>query len=690
MQNECVELSGTLDHEPSAVWRIVGSPELYPRFARAVSRFDKIDPDSPQNGARHEIVVCIDDARFTDEVRALVYRPDQRVVWRSTHDEERWFSLSLAEADRGGTVLSLRVTLPPGAEIAGVPLGKGNVRRRLQSDFRETVQRIDHHLVGMPEVLSGDRGGATNSRLNIARTLADAGVLALGRPDRMIRQLAALTRWGPTLAGGYQASTARFPDDGALVDEEASRTFTDVDEFSTRLAHGLAERGVDSTTSIAFMCRNHGGFVESLIACAKLGADAVLLNTGMSTRQVSDVLTEHKVGLVLSDDEFAGITDDMAGVERISTWPERDSSDETIDDVADTEDTSPWQPPKKDGRLIVLTSGTTGAPKGAKRRNPKGLGDAAAVLSRIPLQAAERMLVAAPLFHTWGLAAMQLGMALHAQLVLHRRFDAEAALQAIEENRCTSMFAVPIMLQRMLDLPIAVRAKYDTSSLRIVASSGSAMPASLVTGFMKAFGSVLYNLYGSTEVSWASVADPADLHAAPKTAGRPPAGTRVGILNDDGRPAPPGAVGRIFVGNDMLFEGYTNGALTEIEHALMGTGDRGYLDADGRLFVVGRDDEMIVSGGENVFPRPVEEVLVTLPQVNDVAVIGVPDAEYGQRLAAYIVLAPGARLNAENVRTYVHDRLARFYVPRDVEFIDEIPRNATGKTVKRELVDGGW
>jgi acyl-CoA synthetase (AMP-forming)/AMP-acid ligase II len=312
------------------------------------------------------------------------------------------------------------------------------------------------------------------------------------------------------------------------------------------------------------------------------------------------------------------------------------------------------------------------------------------MLARIPLRAGERMFVAAPLFHTWGLAAMQISMPLRATLVLQRRFDAERTLRAIAEHQCTALFAVPIMLQRILDLPERVRRRYDLSSLRIVASSGSALPGSFVTEFMNVFGDILYNLYGSTEVSWASIADPVDLRAAPTTAGRCPPGTRVGVFDDNLRPVPPGAEGQLFVGNEMLFEGYTEGGSLPMAHQMMSTGDRGYLDADGRLFITGRADEMIVSGGENVFPRPVEEVLISLPEVQDVAVVGVPDNEYGQRLAAYIVLRHGARLDADAVREHVHHRLARFAVPRDVYFVSELPRNATGKVLKRLLNDDTW
>jgi acyl-CoA synthetase (AMP-forming)/AMP-acid ligase II len=292
------------------------------------------------------------------------------------------------------------------------------------------------------------------------------------------------------------------------------------------------------------------------------------------------------------------------------------------------------------------------------------------------------------MFHTWGLAAVQLATPLRATLVLPRRFDAEVTLRMIHQHRCTSLFAVPIMLQRIVDLPARVRDRYDTSSLRVVASSGSSLPASFVTSFMDTFGDVLYNLYGSTEASWASIADPTDLRLAPTTAGRCPVGTRLGILDEDGRPVPPGVVGRICVGNAMLFEGYTNGTRLAMHSGLMETGDRGLLHADGRLYVSGRDDDMIVSGGEKVFPGPVEELLLSLPGVRDAAVVGVPDREYGQRFAAYVALYPGARLTAAGIRAYIHDHLPRYAVPRDVIFLNRLPRNATGKVVRHLLGDG--
>lgn len=310
------------------------------------------------------------------------------------------------------------------------------------------------------------------------------------------------------------------------------------------------------------------------------------------------------------------------------------------------------------------------------------------MLSRMPLRRDEVMLLAAPLFHAWGLAALQLSTPLLATVVLMERFDAEECLKTIARQRCTVLVVVPVMLQRILELPDDVIARYDTSSLKVVASSGAPISGASVGRFMDTFGDILYNFYGSTEVSWATVADPTDLRLAPTTAGRPPLGTRIAMLDRAGDAVPAGGVGRIFVGNDMLFDGYADAESPDVEDRLMDTGDLGYFDASGRLFVAGRADEMIISGGENVFPRPVEEAIAALPQVVEVAVVGVPDREFGERLAAFVVRAERSWLDEETVKNHIRNRLSRFSIPRDVIFVNELPRNETGKIVKRQLTDG--
>jgi acyl-CoA synthetase (AMP-forming)/AMP-acid ligase II len=686
MSTELVEVGKVLPYGPAPVWQVLSDPALYPRFVREIAWSERIGQGPVGIGTKYRMRFSVDGATpVEDEIEVLVHRPLEHLVLVSPRWHGGHVSIRLAGAGRGHTEVQVTLSLPETLSSA-VGLTANWLRKRV----RQAMALIDHHLAGRAITMTRtglDQAARSHSSLTVAKILIRAGLLSPGRPDRVLRQFNALARWGATVAGGYRASAVRHPDDLAVVDEHGELTFADIDVRTTRLANGLAEYGVRQGRRVALMCRNHGGLIESIVACAKLGADAILLNTGLSADQVANVIQTHRPAVLLGDDEFVPLFRHLpSGLPRISTWSVH-PDDISVETLVEKSPPRSLRPPNRPGKIVVLTSGTTGSPKGARRRNPKGVGTAAALLSRIPLRAGERMFVAAPVFHTWGLAAMQIGMVLHASLILHRRFDPVDTLAAIERHRCTSLFAVPIMLQRILDLPERIRKQYDLSSLKVVASSGSALPGPFVTGFMDAFGDILYNLYGSTEVSWASIADPADLRAAPTTAGRCPVGTRVGILDAEGRPVPPGVVGRICVGNDMLFEGYTNGTNNEMHDQLMVTGDRGYLDADGRLFVAGRDDDMIVSGGENVFPRPLEDLLLTLPDVLDVAVVGVPDREFGQRFAAYIALRRGSRLNAAAIRNYVHDHLPRFAVPRDVIFLDNLPRNATGKVVKNMLAN---
>jgi fatty-acyl-CoA synthase len=308
-----------------------------------------------------------------------------------------------------------------------------------------------------------------------------------------------------------------------------------------------------------------------------------------------------------------------------------------------------------------------------------------ALLSKLPLRAGRVTHVAAPLFHSWGLAHFTLGMLLNSTLSLTRKFDPESTLAEIERTRAEALVVVPVMMQRILELPAETRRRYDTSSLRVVAASGSALPGDLATRWMDEFGDRLYNLYGSTEVAWATIATPEDMRAAPGTAGRTPRGTVVRIYDERGHELPAEDTGRIFVGNDVLFEGYTGGGSKDVIDGMMATGDVGRLDAAGRLFVEGRDDEMIVSGGENVFPQEIEDLLAGHGGVAEVAVIGVDDEKFGQRLRAFVVPAQGAKPGEDELKRYVKENLAGYKVPREIVFLEELPRNATGKVLKREL-----
>jgi len=521
------------------------------------------------------------------------------------------------------------------------------------------------------------------------RTLLQSRMIGGTRPDRAVRRLLALNTWGPTPAGGYIGSALCHPDAISIIDELGSLTFDEVNRRTNALAHALSDLGINEGDGVAIMCRNHRGFIEATVAASKLGAHALLLNTAFAGPQLAEVCAREAPVAIVYDEEFAGLLGDaFEGRRRLLAWTDGNAEGvATLEQLIESGDRSDVVPPAGKGRLVILTSGTTGAPKGANRKQPSSLDPIAGLLSMIPLRGRERTLIAAPLFHSWGLLHFVLGIGLSSTLVLRRRFDPQDTLAALDEHGCTALVVVPVMLQRILELGPKVTGRYDTGALRVIAASGSALPGELAEKVMDTFGEVLYNLYGSTEVAWATIATPADLRVAPGTAGRPPRGTIVKLYDEEGNEVPEGGTGRIFVGNEMAFDGYTGGGNKDVIGALMSSGDVGHFDEGGRLFIDGRDDEMIVSGGENVFPREVEDTIAGLDGVEEVAAIGVDDAQFGQRLRAFVVLSEGADLDEAAIKAHVKSNLARFKVPREVVFLDELPRNATGKVLKRKLVD---
>ena len=522
----------------------------------------------------------------------------------------------------------------------------------------------------------------------VAKTLTNAGIIRPTRPDKLARIGLTLHRWGPTPAAGYAASAIRFPNETAIIDELGTLTFGEVHRRTNALAHAFLEHGIKEGDGVAILCRNHRGFIDATVACSKIGAHALYLNTQFAAPQVTDVVEREEPVALVYDEEFGEMVEDAGkGRKRFIAWfdgPEKPDCP-VIEDLVEEGDDSDLDPPEEKGRVVILTSGTTGTPKGASRSQPESLDPAASLFSKIPLRAREPFMVAAPMFHSWGFAHFTLGMGLSATLVLRRRFEPEMTLSDTAKHECTVLAVVPVMLKRILELGDEVIDKYDLSALRCIDVSGSALPGELATQVMDAFGDKLYNLYGSTEVAWATIATPQDLREAPGTAGKPPRGTIVKIYDEDGKELPQGETGRIFVGNEMLFEGYTGGGNKDLIDGLMSTGDVGHFDEGGRLHVDGRDDEMIVSGGENVFPREVEDLLSDHPKIDEAAVVGVDDEEWGQRLAAFVVKS-GDGLSEDEVKKYVKENLAKYKVPRDVEFLDELPRNATGKVVKKDLV----
>ncbi len=485
-----------------------------------------------------------------------------------------------------------------------------------------------------------------------------------------------MVAWGPTMGGAVAAATARYPQAPALIDDRGPLTYTQLWLATDGIGRGLRARGVGPGSTVGILARNGRGFVTSMVASAKVGADVVYLNTGFAGPQLADVVAHEEIDTLLYDDDFAGIVSGAGAAVALSGKELRAMARRR---------SAPLAPTRRIGRQVILTSGTTGRPKGALRGSVSSVDSLTPLLEVVPVRARDTVVIAAPLFHAWGLAHLGITLATSSTAVVQAHFDPENTLAAIAEHRAGGLIVVPVMLQRILALGGEVVARYDTSSLRYIASSGSAIGASLVTATIRCFGPILYNIYGSTEVSLASIATPADLQAAPATAGRVAPGSTVRLLDKAGRDVPAGAIGRVFVGSGARFDGYTGGGGKEQIDGLLSSGDLGHFDVDGRLFIDGRDDDMIVSGGENVFPAEVEELLAGHPAILEAAVVGVPDEQFGQALRAFVVTRPGVSLTAAAVKSHVRDHLARYKVPRTVMFVDELPRTTTGKLRRRDL-----
>jgi acyl-CoA synthetase (AMP-forming)/AMP-acid ligase II/uncharacterized protein YndB with AHSA1/START domain len=688
-----VERDILIDASCDEIWELVSEPDDYGRFWHDLTRLERKN-DEHGLGARFALRMRIGSADVGGLIEIVDWDPVADMAWTSITGIDHRVRWRLREADDGRTKVVLRLSwdspgglLGSAADRVAAPMVATTLEQTLKNlaleledeEVRDAVS--DEERKSLPAKVAYELGSA--------KVLIDAGVIRPIRPDRLWSVLRTLQKWGRSPAAGAISLAARYPDGTVIVDELGTLTYSEVDTRTNALAHALSDNGIGEGDGVGVMCRNHRGFIEATIALSKLGADALYLNTAFAGPQLTEVVQREKPKALIFDEEFYGLLEEAGHRrKRFVAWHDEPScADPTLDDLMADGDPSTVVPPDREGRAVILTSGTTGTPKGASRGNPESLDPVVSYLSKIPLRSRNVIHIAAPLFHSWGFAHFSLGLILGMTYVLRRKFDPEACLAEVARTRADALAVVPVMMQRILELPEETLRKYDTSSLKVVAASGSALPGDLATRWMDEFGDTLYNLYGSTEVAWATIATPEDMRAAPGTAGRPPRGTIVKLYDDHGVEAKTGEPGRIFVGNEMLFEGYTGGGSKDVIGNLMATGDVGRFDDGGRMFVEGRDDEMIVSGGENVFPKEIEDLLSRHDAVSEVAAVGVEDKDFGQRLRAFVVLESGKNATEDELKGYVKQNLARYKVPREIVFMDELPRNATGKVLKRELVE---
>jgi fatty-acyl-CoA synthase len=534
-----------------------------------------------------------------------------------------------------------------------------------------------------------ERGSA---ELHYVRKIFEAGAFRLEPPQNVVAMATDIYKWGefgmlPSL------NARRHPDRAACIDEEGEFSYRELDEAAHAVANGLIERGVRGGDGVAILARNTRWFLIANYGAARAGARIILLNSEFSGPQIKEVSEREGAKVIIYDDEYTKAVSkaepELGKLRALGTNPDSDepsgSEDETLADLIARSSKSPAPKATKHASIIILTSGTTGTPKGANRSTPPTLAPVGGILSHVPFKANEVTSLPAPMFHALGYLHGTLALFLGSTLVLRRKFKPPLVLEDIEKHKASAMVVVPVMLSRLLDAIEKMDRKPDLSSLKIIFVSGSQLGAELANRALKDFGPVIYNMYGSTEIAFATIAGPKDLELNPATVGPVVKGVKVKILDDNGHELPQGDVGRIFVGNAFPFEGYTGGGHKQIVDGLMSSGDVGYFDEHGLLYVSGRDDEMIVSGGENVFPAEVEDLISGHPDVVEATAIGVDDKEWGHRLRAFVVKKDGASVDEDAIKHYVRDHLARYKVPREVIFLEELPRNPTGKILKREL-----
>ncbi|WP_341267974.1 AMP-binding protein [Gordonia malaquae] len=492
-----------------------------------------------------------------------------------------------------------------------------------------------------------------------------AGMLSPPAPSTAWRMFRAGADVPTGLGRVLAVSTARWPQRIALRDDHGPLTYLALSEAVDAAALAFGDSyDVGPGDRIGVMCRNGRNFVVAVFAAARLGADVVLLNTDFRGAALESTIRSQRLSLVIADAEFADLI-------AATGTPVADPG------MRSTRGTLPT--PDREGSVVLLTSGTTGSPRGVPRDPDIGalLSMVTTVLDRTGLRTGSRMVVAVPLFHAFGLATMGLTLGLGGTVIVRSRFDPVATVNQCVRHRAHALMVVPAMLPRILDADLAPGSRVPG----VVLSGGSALSPATTRRFTDRFGDVLFNGYGSSEVALATLATPADLRRRPGTVGRAVTGVRIAVIADDGRPAPAGTTGRVFVGGDSSVSEYVGGASKDVHDGLVATGDLGSLDTSGLLHIIGREDDMIVSGGENVYPQALENVLAGHPGVADACAFGVPDTRFGQRLVALVV--PAGDITSNELHEHLHSQVSRFERPRDVVFVDAIPRNAAGKVDRR-------
>jgi len=556
-------------------------------------------------------------------------------------------------------------------------------------------------------VLEALRKQVDRARL-FARALRSTQITQPVRPASLVEFVRSASKLplGPHLAVVFHA--AAHPDKEALVEYGPAgvtrMTWGELDATINRLANALRARGVSGGTRVALMLPNGREYLIAQQALARLGATAVQIGYRLKVGEIAYILANAEpTATLVHADHLDAMTTARAQVAKggpmiVVGAPDGPAALRRSPEVAEwaraLAAVSPTVPARDGGAgdgggVIVYTSGTTGKSKGAHRSwKTTGLESVADLLVQVGVRADDRHLVVCPLYHSAAPAFVAILLSLGATVVLMNHFEPAGALAIIERERVTCTLMVPTMIVRITNLPSETLASHDTSSLRWVMSAAAPLSTEAARRFMARFGPVLWNFYGATETGLVTLAGPRDHLTRPGTIGRALRGNEVRLCDEAGRDVPEGQIGELYTRNAMLISGYhqnEEATRSSQRDGFFSVGDLGRRDADGYYYLESRKHDMVISGGVNIYPREIEDHLHGHPAILDAAVIGVPDPEWGETLRAFIVLRDGQQLSEQDVIAYCRDGLADFKRPRKVTFLAELPRNPTGKVLKREL-----
>ena len=501
------------------------------------------------------------------------------------------------------------------------------------------------------------------------------------------------------ILAGYAAQT---PDKAALITEDGGRvTFAEFNGRVNRCAAALTGLGLQPGQDCIHAHYNCVEGFEMGHALRKLRAITTPMNHRLRGQEVAYILNDSDGRVIIAGPEFLAVIDEArAEVEDAGsrhwlalgdTVPDGWESYEQL--LAAASDAEPDTPSEITGPTMIYTAGTTGNPKGALRRQGA---DPAVVLSWIQwfgFTTDDVHLLAGPGYHSAPAAFAALHTIMGATVVVERRFDAEASLRLIQDHAVTTTFMAPILVRRILDLPAEVRGRYDVSSLRALVVAAAPFPADLKRRAVEYFGDCVHEFYGATETGLVTHVGPDDLLRKPDSCGRPTPGTEILLLDDDGKEVPEGQPGELWARSAATFGEYLNkpdATARSFREGFVTVGDIAYVDDEGFVHICDRKIDMIISGGVNIYPAEVEAVLHAHPAVEDCAVIGIPDPQWGESVKAVVKARDGTRPDADELLGYLRVRIADYKVPRSVDFVDDFPRDAAGKLLKRLVRDPYW